>query len=332
MTEQATIGHNSAGVGEMLAEKPELLFTEGGMLDTLIEEIETEISAHEPDLDSDKGRKAIASLAYSIAKRKTALDNAGKELNEEHRKAINAVDAVRKRMRDSLDELKDRARLPLTEWEKAEEDRKDRINQVRDLLARRPAFGASADEIQAMIDSVKAADCDSLVLQDLTQLVLDEQSDAIEQLQAAHRAAIEAEQQRAALEQMRQQKEAEEKRQREQAEKAEAEAREKARIEAAEKAAAERAAAAERQKAQDAIDTANRERAAAEAKLRAEEERKASEAREEAARQADKEHRSAVMKSAKEAIMEHGDVSEDRAKAIVLAIVAGSVPHVTLRF
>lgn len=50
------------------------------------------------------------------------------------------------------------------------------------------------------------------------------------------------------------------------------------------------------------------------------------------ARAADVAHRSGIMKAAKEAIIEHGVVDEATAKAIVLAIAAGSVPHVTIAF
>jgi hypothetical protein len=38
------------------------------------------------------------------------------------------------------------------------------------------------------------------------------------------------------------------------------------------------------------------------------------------------------MAGAKSAIMEHGEVSEDQAKRIVLAIAAGSVPNITIQF
>ena len=50
------------------------------------------------------------------------------------------------------------------------------------------------------------------------------------------------------------------------------------------------------------------------------------------ARQRDVEHRGKIMREAKEAIMEHGGVKEDAAKKIVLAIVAGSIPHANLKF
>jgi len=96
-------------------------------------------------------------------------------------------------------------------------------------------------------------------------------------------------------------------------------------------------------KAQMAIDEANRKAKAAEealeaerraeaAKVAAAEKAKAEQARLDAERQRNQEHRSRVMKVAKEAIMDHGGIKEDAAKLIVLAIVGGSVPHVTLEF
>lgn len=108
-------------------------------------------------------------------------------------------------------------------------------------------------------------------------------------------------------------------------------------------AAREAAAAAERKKAQDAIDEANRKAKAAEealeaerraeaAKVAAAEKAKAEQARLDAERQRNQEHRSRVMKAAKEAIMDHGSIKEEAAKLIVLAIVGGSIPHVSLEF
>jgi len=66
--------------------------------------------------------------------------------------------------------------------------------------------------------------------------------------------------------------------------------------------------------------------AAAKAAANAEAQRKADEDR-----AADREHRGKVMAAAKQAIMGHG-VGEAAAKAIVLAIAAGDVPNVSIRF
>ena len=54
-----------------------LFKTENG-LDPLIERIAAEVRAHVPDLTTAKGRDAIKSLAYKVARSKTMLDDAGK--------------------------------------------------------------------------------------------------------------------------------------------------------------------------------------------------------------------------------------------------------------
>jgi colicin import membrane protein len=53
-----------------------------------------ETDALDADVTTEKGRKAIASMAYKVARTKTAIDEAGKKLNEEARARINAVDEI----------------------------------------------------------------------------------------------------------------------------------------------------------------------------------------------------------------------------------------------
>lgn len=108
-------------------------------------------------------------------------------------------------------------------------------------------------------------------------------------------------------------------------------------------AEAEEARRQEAAKAQMAIDEANRKAREAEAALEAERRAEAAKAaaaakakaEQEAAdreRQRNQEHRSKIMGAAKQAMMDHCEVSEAVAKKIVLAIVAGSIPNVTLEF
>lgn len=96
------------------------VFTGGGV-DPILEAITNEVRSHDADTDTDKGRKAIASLAYKVSQSKTLLDKAGKSLVTGWKEQAKTVDEVRKMVRDSLDELRDEARQPLTDWEKAEE-------------------------------------------------------------------------------------------------------------------------------------------------------------------------------------------------------------------
>ena len=371
---KAEIGHNSASVGEMLAENPEVLFREKDMLPALIESIEKEIADHKPDLKTEKGRKAIASLAYSIAKRKTSLDESGKALNAKMRKELDVVDEVRRKLRDSLDGLRDKARAPLDAWEKEEEDRKEVVTSTRQLFATATHIPAdmtieAVDETLALLDRVSI---NPAVFGELTEPAEKERAVARLALKAARARIERAEADRVELERLRAEKEETERKAREAAAAEAARKADEERIAAAAKAAAEKAAAderrkaqevadaaaaaqakadaareaaaaAERRKAQDAIDEANRKQAAAEAALEAErraeaakvaaaEKAKAEQARLDAERQRNQEHRQKLMKAAKEAIMEHGGIKEDAARLIVLAIVAGSVPNVTLEF
>lgn len=112
---------------------------------------------------------------------------------------------------------------------------------------------------------------------------------------------------------------------------AEAEARQK---EAAEKAAAEAARKAREEAEAEAsgrlaeLEAERSRLAAAEAAREAAEEQAAAE---QAKRDADKKHRTTVKTAVKQAIMTCG-ASEDVAKAIVLSIVAGEIPHISIRF
>ncbi|HEN8483270.1 TPA: hypothetical protein U8165_005979, partial [Pseudomonas aeruginosa] len=93
-------------------------------LDPFLAKIREEIDGFVPDVTTRKGREAIASIAYKVARSKTALDNVGKELVAELKEVPKKVDAERKRMRDLLDSWQAEVRQPLTDWEQREEMRK----------------------------------------------------------------------------------------------------------------------------------------------------------------------------------------------------------------
>ncbi len=95
------------------------VFTSDAM-DENLKKIENEVLSFVPDISTAKGRKEIASLAYKIAKSKTALDSAGKTLTADWKAKAKLVDASRKKAKDFLDILKEKVRKPLTEWEEAE--------------------------------------------------------------------------------------------------------------------------------------------------------------------------------------------------------------------
>ena len=95
------------------------VFTSEAMDETL-RKIETEVLSFVPDTSNVSGRKEIASLAYKVSQSKTILDSAGKTLVSDWKSKAKLVDASRKKARDFLDNLRDKARQPLTDWESAE--------------------------------------------------------------------------------------------------------------------------------------------------------------------------------------------------------------------
>lgn len=238
-----------------------VIFRASDQMDALIGRIEAEVRSHAPDVTTAKGRKAIASLAYKVAQSKTALDEAGKALNEAARQQINAVDAERRKVRDRLDALRDEARAPLTAWEKAEEERvqriKDRLEKVRTAHAMLPE-GATAEQIAALLTRVEAMAIDDT----WAEFVADAaryKDQAVATLRNMQAEATRREAQEAELARLRAEAEARAEADRK---RAEAEAAEAARV-AAEKAEAERQARIEQEKQEAAA------RAAAEAEARA---------------------------------------------------------------
>jgi hypothetical protein len=124
---------------------PAEFFRAGGSEDILTK-LETEVRARAAKLDisTDFGRKEIASLAYKVARSKTALDKSGKDLTEDIRKQKEAIDAERRKVTERLDSLKDEVRKPLTDWEDADKARKAAHEEV---LAWMTGFADEAERV-----------------------------------------------------------------------------------------------------------------------------------------------------------------------------------------
>lgn len=107
------------------------VFQKPNGLDPFLKIIRDEIDIFIPDVTTKKGREEIASIAYRISKSKTALDDVGKNLVSDLKELPKKIDAERKRVRDLLDNWKDEVRRPLTEWENAD---KERINKIQERI------------------------------------------------------------------------------------------------------------------------------------------------------------------------------------------------------
>ena len=73
------------------------LFRDPDEIDKLIKWVEDEARAHVPDTTTRKGRDAIKALAFKVTRSKTALDEAGKQLNAGLRRQIDTVDVERRK-------------------------------------------------------------------------------------------------------------------------------------------------------------------------------------------------------------------------------------------
>lgn len=305
------------------------LFTETDQLEEIIKQVEMEVATFEHDLSNDARRKKTASLARKVASTKTYLDGLGKDLVADWKAKSKAVDANRKMMRDRLDELRDLARKPLTEWEEEQK----RIEEEKRL----------AEEAEKLRQQVEADHEIALLLNEKFDREIEEKRKSEEEAErqrkeAEEKARIEREKQIA--EEARQQAEREAKEREERLERERQEA-----IQREEQAKRDAIAAEERRKAQE--EENERQRKIAEEKAKRDAEEAAERARqaeikrqhedqerqrkEQEQREANKRHIGAIRKAAKESLITLG-LDEQTAREIVLAIHNGQVANVKINY
>jgi colicin import membrane protein len=121
---------------------PAAVFAPGGV-DTILNKIKAEVAAVDIDIATPAGRRECASLAYKVARSKTALDEMGKELGEDHYRAWKSITAERSKIVKELDALKDDVRRPLTDWENAEKARVEGHEAAIEAIQESPGFYAA---------------------------------------------------------------------------------------------------------------------------------------------------------------------------------------------
>lgn len=305
------------------------VFTTKEQLDPIIEVIEKEARSLVPDVSTRKGRDAIASMAHKVARSKTYIDNAGKDLVAELKALPKQIDESRRIVRERLDALKDEVRRPLTEWEAEQE----RIKAEEAMNA----MHAEALEMNIRFDQELAAKFEAdhemaLLMNKDFDRDREEQRRQAEQAQREHEERIKRE----AAEQARRDAEAKHKAEieaaarREAEEKARAELAERQRVEAEQRAAREKQEAEERarREKEEAVAAERRRQEEAEAARLAEEQRKAEE---EARRAADKEHRRTVNRRVIADLIAQG-IPEEFAQKAMLAIAGGKVQDAHIKY
>lgn len=293
----AGIGHNSIPARQMVTEDPSVIYRDETVLDALIEELQKGV-IKDADVTSESGRKEISARALEVSRIKVSLDTAGKSLTEDWRKKTAVVNKIKARAVATLDDVRDAIRRPLDRWNDQQKQRADDIQDKLLVLddAGRIAFGTTSAAIEARIATIEAMETTAEHFDEHHLRATIAKRAALDALRTALPVIVE--QERAAAEA------AELKREKAEREEAERQAERDARTrEEAQRREQDRLAEIQR-----------REQAEA------------------ARRAADLEHRSTVMRAAKEALIEYAGVSEATAKKVVTAIVAGSIPRVTLNF
>ncbi|HIH5391478.1 TPA: hypothetical protein ACYSFR_000745 [Citrobacter freundii] len=306
------------------------VFTNNEQLDPIIEKIEKEARSLVPDVSTKKGRDAIASMAHKVARSKTYIDNAGKDLVAELKALPKQIDESRRIVRERLDALKDEVRRPLTEWEaeqerikaeeaakiKAEEDRKQFESDHEIALLMNEKHDREAKEKAEEAERQRIAHEEELKRQAAEQAKREAEEKAAAELAAAKKREEDAIAARAQAELLAKQAQ----------ERAEQEAKD-----AAAKAEAEKKAAieAEQRKAQEEADRIKREAEAKEAARLAEEKRNADE---KAKREADVKHRKAIGTDIVNALTANTSISREQAIEVLKALMDGLVPRTQINY
>lgn len=340
-------------------------------LEPYLQKIRDEIDAFVPDVSTRKGREAIASIAYKVARSKTALDNVGKDLVADLKEIPKKIDAERKRMRDTLDAWQEEVRRPLNDWQAAEDARVDRhqarIQQLRDLVDVETLFAEGIrfkisnaeavvidegfEEFEAEAHQVKAKTLESLRASLARQEKYEAEQAELERLRAEttareqkereERIAREAEERARREAEQKAQAEREAAQRREMEAKAAAERRElelKLQAEQAERARIQAEAdrvAAEQRMEQERQDAARRQEEAAE-QARQEERRRADAAaaeilRQQQQRERDVAHRRSINRAALEAFVS-GGMTEECAKQAITLIAERKIPNIQISY
>lgn len=306
------------------------VFTNNDQLDPLIELIEKEARSLVPDVTTKKGRDAIASMAHKVARSKTYIDNAGKDLVAELKALPKQIDESRRVVRERLDALKDEVRRPLTEWE-AEQERIKAEEAMNALHVEALVMNEDFDrQLAARIESDHEM---ALLMNDAFDREQADKAAEAERQRIAHEEEIKRLAAAAAAREVEQraQREREEAAHREAVLKAQAEQAERDRIAAEQKAEADKQAAveAERRKAQEEADRIRQEAEQREQARLAEEKRKADE---QARREADVKHRKAVGTEIVKALLANTSLTRDQAIEVLTAVKDGRIPHTGISY
>lgn len=325
--------------------EPAKVFVEGGT-EPFIKAVKAIVKDFKPDLSTASSRKEIASLAHSVARSKTYLDNKGKDYVSEIKAKAKVIDSERKKWRDTMDQIKAEVRKPLDDFEEAEKKRiadiEERIEEFNRLsFSEYTPEDISSGDLKKKMTEVKSIEVDDS-FEELKHEAIEAKMKATDRLELLIASAEKREAEKAELERLRKEKEEKEAKEREERIRREAikEAEEKAKAEkeAHEKAMKEaeerekRQAEENKRKIKEAEERAKREAAeAAEAERQKEEAKKRAEEEAKRKREEDIKHRKKINNEALKAFVD-GGLSEDDAKQAVTLIASKNIPNVFISY
>jgi len=333
--------------------------TQGGVED-ILSKLERDVRSIQTDATTEKGRKEIKSLAYKVARSKTALDDMGKAVAEDARKTVDSVNASRREINNRLDALRDEVRKPVDDYEAREQARIDDLKgRVADIDAMpRILAGMKMAQLRGCISELetqkahdfqefasRAADAIQRAEMAVNAAIIVAEQEEKNRIEAERKAAEEAEAARIAAEKAREQREAQIARQAAETARLEAERRAKveqdrienerrtaiAEAERAEQRRKDEAARAERHRIAAAEQAEHDRLAAVEAERKRVADEKAAHEAEERRRAADKAHRATINREVLADLVAAG-LTDDHARQAIAAIVGRKVRHVTLSY
>lgn len=202
------------------------ILTDEAKAEAFFAKVSAEVRAHVPDLSDTAGRKAIASIAYKVARTKAAIDKARLAQTKEWREQIAAANAAGAKLIDRFDELQAEVRKPLTEWEDAEKAKADNAQAVLNRIKEAAVITIddTAEGVTARLVEIEGLEIDE-TFGDYEAIAKAERERAITALTAGAERLAEQERQAAELERLRKERE-----EREAADAAEAAAKDEARV------------------------------------------------------------------------------------------------------
>ncbi|WP_025856102.1 hypothetical protein [Pseudomonas sp. CHM02] len=144
-------------IDDISADNAPAIYIAGG-LGQFFDAVKAEVTGEVPDLTTRKGRERIASLAATVSKSKAAVEKPGRDYLRRLKEMPKVVEAELRDFVTKMDNLRDSTRQPLTDWENAEQARKDKHVDGIDSMKDMALFGATppASVVARMIADLEA--------------------------------------------------------------------------------------------------------------------------------------------------------------------------------